>query len=314
MCRGPLCNSIFAGWNCTNPPLNTDPTVCVEFCGDGLQVGTEVCDDDVVTDLTDGIGCAAGCRAFILGWNCVGGSNTSVSVCSPICDDGLLRGSENCDDQIAPNVAQWRCNSNCIDNWDGWYCTPLTEPSVCTEICGDGRLAGIETCDDDFELDGEGCNPNCIGPIPGWNCVGGSYTGPATVCNEILNDGILVGNEICDDGPAPDQDGWGCFPDSSDQFAGWLCFNQTTAPGGVGPTVCSEICGDGLKVGNEVCDDGIKNDNNGCKLNCDGVINGWDCQGGNNLTKTICVEICNDGVSVGRESCDDGKGDEWGCK
>ena len=66
------------------------------------------------------------------------------------------------------------------------------------------------------------------------------------------------------------------------------------------------ICGDGRVIDQEICDDGNKNDNRGCKNDCSGIIDGWNC---NNHTysylTTTCFEICDDGLIVGFEVCDD---------
>jgi hypothetical protein len=59
----------------------------------------------------------------ITGWQFTQtGTNMSGSVLVPICDDGLIVGTETCDDNITlPD--EWGCKSNCIGNWDGWDCT-----------------------------------------------------------------------------------------------------------------------------------------------------------------------------------------------
>lgn len=78
--------------------------------------------------------------------------------CSPICGDGLIVGSETCDDEDKKNSDG--CDSTCQEE-TGWTCTGT--PSVCTEDCGDGALVGNETCDDQQAIpsNGDGCSSSC---------------------------------------------------------------------------------------------------------------------------------------------------------
>ncbi len=72
---------------------------------------------------------------------------------------------------------------------------------------------------------------------------------------------------------------------------------------GGAPSVCSTICGDGLKVGGEACDDGnnVNNDNNdGCSSVC-AVQPGYVCLG----TPSVCGTVCGDSIIAGAETCDD---------
>lgn len=85
------------------------PNVCVEKCGDGLEVGTEACDDGN-TNSADG--CAADCSTVEAGWVCSGGSSTSADTCT-------------------------QCTS-------GWYQDNPTNPENCVSQCGDGFEVGTE--------------------------------------------------------------------------------------------------------------------------------------------------------------------------
>lgn len=75
-----------------------------------------------------------------------------------------------------------------------------------------------ETCDDGNALDGEGCNSNCVGAMPGWSCTAGSTISPS-VCTPICGDGKVVKTEICDDGNA--LDGKGCLANCTGVMVGW---------------------------------------------------------------------------------------------
>ena len=56
-------------------------------------------------------------------------------------------------------------------------------------------------------------------------------------------------DEACDQGAAPS---FSCKSDCSGPEDGWAC----TYGNGNPDAICSEICGDGIKVGEELCDDG----------------------------------------------------------
>ena len=72
---------------------------------------------------------------------------------------------------------------------------------------------------------------------------------------------------------------------------------------GTDPTVCDELCGDGLRVGDELtaryCDDRDNHNGDGCSDVC-AVEFGFDCTG----TPSLCEEDCGDGHVVGVEVCD----------
>ena len=78
---------------------------------------------------------------------------------------------------------------------------------------------GIETCDDG-KGDTWGCKDTCVGVRKGWHCQKGSST-KASVCDPICGDGILVGEEPCDDGILGDE--LGCDDDCSGPLSGWNC-------------------------------------------------------------------------------------------
>ena len=96
-------------------------SVCSEKCGDGKVVGSEDCDDGS-DDLE---GCAAGCKSGSLaGWNCIlNGGSGPAHICTEICGDGLIVGSEDFDDGSNNSegcrigcktgvLAEWNCIHN----------------------------------------------------------------------------------------------------------------------------------------------------------------------------------------------------------
>jgi cysteine-rich repeat protein len=163
-----------------------------------------------------------------------------------ICGDGLLGGTEECDD--GNNAPGDGCRANCT-----------------REICGDGILDLGEGCDDGNTVGGDGCSatcqrePRCGDGIldPGEQCDDGNNVngdGCSATCQREprCGDGILDPGEQCDDGNNVGGDG--CRADCT-----------------------REICGDGILDPGEACDDGNTVNGDGCADDCTPdscVING----------------------------------------
>jgi cysteine-rich repeat protein len=109
---------------------------------------------------------------------------------------------------------------------------------------------------------------------------------PAGVCG----DGVVDGNEQCDDGNTVSGDG--CSATCQTEF--------------------NTKCGNGQLDGNEQCDDGNTASGDGCSADCM-VENGYDCIGSPS-TCTVIPPACGDGIVNGDEECDDGNmADGDGC-
>ncbi len=205
------------------------------------------------------------------------GFTHTVSTCSPICGDGLVEGSETCDDGTN-NGAYGSCLPGCMGR--GPYCGDAVvqnPPEKCDDgtnastyggtskvcgpgcvfapYCGDGTISNGEQCDEG-SLNGSGyghCSAACtLGPrcgdsvvqaASGEQCDDGVNNGASgdkcnANCTLKCGDGTLEPGEQCDKGAANNTGGYnGCNPDCT-----------------LGPR-----CGDGIKEGSEQCDDG-KND------------------------------------------------------
>jgi len=158
-------------------------------CGDGkVQVG-EQCDDG------NGIfpGCSDTCQ-LEPGYTCP----FSGAPCVPECGDGILvKPAEQCDPASSvPNVAE-ACNDDCSVK-PGWMC----DDDGCSEtVCGNGKVEGSEGCDPtDKNNDlGDGCTATCMAE-PTCPPGGGG-------CTTQCGDGLILGDEACDDGNAVSGDG-----------------------------------------------------------------------------------------------------------
>ncbi len=291
-----------AGWNCTGAP-----SVCtmVTSCGDGTVDMGETCDDG---NTTSGDGCDASC-ALETGYQCTTGpatgpcGNGGPGSVAPICGDGMLLGTETCDDM---NTATGDgCDATCMIE-AGWTCSGT--PSVCVMLanCGDGAVDALETCDDGNTTVGDGCDASCA-LEPGYQCATGPFAGPCGSGGpgsvvEACGDGVITGSETCDDGNALSGDGCDALCELE---SGYQC---TTGPaagpcGSGGPGSTSEICGDGLLVGMESCDDGNMTIGDGCDDTCLTEA-GWTCTG----APSTCTMLasCGDGTVDMGEFCDDG--------
>jgi cysteine-rich repeat protein len=144
--------------------------------------------------------------------------------------------------------------------------------------------AALVACGGD---DGETSSSSSSSSSSGGNGgTGGTGGGVTTDCGN----GVLEGNEPCDDGNTAGGDGCdsACFVES-----GFTCMGE--------PSVCTTTCGDGAIGGDEECDDSNADANDGCDATCQEET-GYDCTG----EPSTCAPVCGDGVILSPEVCDDG--------
>lgn len=112
----------------------------------------------------------------------------------PICGNGALEGTEECDDGI-PTSGDG-CSSTCRQE-PGFLCT--TPGMACrSTTCGDAEVEGSECCDDGNTHALDGCTADC-------RC---EPACPATgACTTKCGNGIVEGEETCDDGNTAGGDG-----------------------------------------------------------------------------------------------------------
>ena len=142
--------------------------------------------------MSGGDGCSAVC-VVENGYTCTG----SPSSCSTTCGDGIIAGTETCDDG---NVSGGDgCSAVCVIEL-GWGCTG--EPSACNTVCGDNITAGSETCDDGNTVGGDGCEADCtIGSvacdITAATCGTGESCYPTSAGDICLPTGAGTEGSIC---------------------------------------------------------------------------------------------------------------------
>ena len=206
-----------------------------------------------------------------------------------VCGDGVVQGSEACDDGNMDDTDA--CLSTCVaaSCGDGFVqagveaCDDgnMDDTDTCVGMCvvascGDGFVGPGEACDDGNQVDGDACTNACALPSCG--------------------DGIVQMGEECDDGNQVDTDD---------------CIN----------TCLVAKCGDlVVQEGVEECDDANGVDTDACTGTCklaacgDGFVQDGveECDDGNMADTDMCTgeckpAACGDGfVQTGVEACDDG--------
>jgi len=199
----------------------------------------------------------------------------------PVCGDGVLGGTEACDD--GNNTAGDGCSTACAVEAN-YVCNVPGKPCALIGTCGDAMLKPGEQCDDANGTAGDGCSATCQ-IEPGWVCpiLGASCL--AAACG----DGLLAGDEECDDGDSNDTNG---CSNACRVKAGFKC----PTPGQ--PCVAT-VCGDTKKEGTEQCDDGNVTPYDGCSSTC--TLEPVCPKGGG-----ACTGACGDGIIFPGEACDDG--------
>jgi fibro-slime domain-containing protein len=198
--------------------------------------------------------------------------NTGVSVCTANCGDGLIRGTEECDDgnlndgDGCNTLCQIESRYRCID-----------EPSICAiPQCDDNIVDYPEQCDDGNLISGDGCDSNCQIETCGnatldlWEeCDEGVNNGGSGNCTTSCKSAIC-GDYIIQDGIEECDNGNGSY----------LCNSNCQF----------HYCGDGIvRDGVEICDDGINDGSyDSCKPDC-----------------SLKAPYCGDGKITHNETCDD---------
>lgn len=272
------------GYKCTLSGTNTAD--CVTVCGDGVKMGDEQCDDG---NTSNGDGCSSVC-IIENGYACVEDIDNKSTCSAAWCGDGVAVGAEECDDW--GNADGDGCSSTCKQE-PGYRCVRTDAQSIhciiesSLSLCGNGIKGdqANEGCDDGNTRDGDGCSSFCQ-LEEGYTC-----TGAPSTCNTVCGDGIITGNEKCEDAYYQDKF---CPPNSNCMLAplGLTCTN----------TGCYPICGDGIVAGGEECDDSNQADGDGCSSKCRKEF-GFTCT--NTATPSVCSK-CGNGKVEGSEKCDDG--------
>ena len=295
-----------------------------DYCGDGIPNGSEQCDNGTQANKGNYGGCKSDCTLApycgdrhidtAFGEVCDNGSantidtyNTCNSISctwNAICGDGIVNGTEECDEGIDIHVGGTGgydgCNANC------------TKTGIAT--CGDGKLqSAYEECDDGNKRNGDGCNDKCI-IENGWEC--SDRDGALSVCTaETCGNAQMDSGEECDDSMMPTmclgcvaKNGFVCrlsVPPCPTNGTGNDCAAQNKTC-----IAITDMYGDGVVQDNfEACDDGNNVAGDGCHHGQ--IERGYICP---EAGKRCVAAACGDGIRAYGEECDDGNtADNDGC-
>ncbi len=262
---GDGCNGVCQVENGYVCPAAGGKCVLIATCGNGVLDPGEGCDDG---NLKPGDGCSSACQVE-LGWHCSSAPTTSdagtrdsgagdagptlgPSVCvQDRCGDGILSSDigETCDDGNTKSGDG--CSSTCqIER--GWSCATPDAPLRGRPVRRRDRRGEGDLRRRQHGIPGDGSAASTCLVEAGWTCPG---TGGK--CKTTCGDGIVAGNEPCDDGAANGA-GNGCSGTCTVQ-PGYACAvaNQKS--------VCTKtVCGNGKLEGTEECDDGNLVPYDGC--------------------------------------------------
>ena len=204
---------------------------------------------------------------------------------APFCGDGIVNGSEVCDD--GNNVTETSCPYGELS------CTRCN--ATCTAVlelhggyCGDGMVNGGEVCDDGNNITETSC------PYGELSCMRCNATCTATVelHGGYCGDGMVNGAEVCDDGNNTTETS--CpYGELSCTRCNATCSATLELTGG--------SCGDGIVNGPEVCDDGNNTDETSCPY---GVASCSRCNATCSAPLSLTGPYCGDGIVNGAEVCD----------
>jgi cysteine-rich repeat protein len=240
-------------WTCTtatNTPIAPKSlTTCVGNCMDGKMKAGEVCDDGGTVG--DGVGCKDDCFGPELGWSCTGGTATTPITCVTVCGDGIIAGSEQCEDNDGGPTSLDGCNNLCQKE-AGWTCTTFGHLTGCLPICGDGIRVAAETCDDGNKVSFDGCDQWCGNVELLYECLT-----PGVACTLLCGNGVIDPLENCEDTNAVSGDG--CSS---------ACITEPLYECPTLGSSCNLVCSNGVLDPGEACDDGNAIIGDGCTDNC----------------------------------------------
>jgi cysteine-rich repeat protein len=271
-------------------------------CGDGIQQGSEECDNGSLNSATLVDACRLDCRLAF-------------------CGDAILDSGEDCDDGNVEDADS--CRSTCVLGvcGDG---VVRRDTYLGTDVNGEPVELRYEQCDDANAIDDDGCHNDCTAPGCGDGLRQGG-DGSMTECGDDI--GVdCEGLQQCIDGLCH---GWGEQCDEGDA-------NSDSEPNACRSNCLRAFCGDAVLDAEEACDDGNQEDGDGCSSACeseppvcgDGRVQfGEECDDGNGNDADACradctLAFCGDGViradviggEDGFEECDDGNAsDNDGC-
>lgn len=231
--------------------------------------------------------------------------STTVDEPLPVCGDGLVQGTEECDgNDLAGQscdamgaTGTLRCTAACT--FDTCDCTweDFEQPGCGPAVCGDGILGGTEECDGTEFGGDEGWVPSCEEAVgPGYQgavfCTADCRLGTSSCF--LCGDGIVQGEEECDGTPV-DEQGTPLVCAAPGEAVALACTAECT----IDDSACPD-CGNDVVEPGEECDGDIAG------TSCADL--GWfagelSCSPTCAIDETACTS-CGNGVIDPGEDCD----------
>jgi cysteine-rich repeat protein len=258
-------------WSCTESAGCDDGKVCN---------GVEQCQDHV---------CAAGVAAGD-GTSCGNGMQCRAGSCvSSGCGDGVVSGTEECDDgnQVDGDGCNNDCKLSCVPTDATRNCTPADACAgqgtcnLSTHVCAAGTpLPDGSACGSgkDYCRGGSCTTPACGNSIvdPGEQCDDGALNGTSSDgCTATCAFVCVNPATDCSASPPPCQK-LGCATDHTCTAIADSSQNGSACDVSKPDFVCKDgacsspdvVCGDGVRAGGEQCDDGNTLNLDGCDSQC----------------------------------------------
>ncbi|CAK67722.1 unnamed protein product (macronuclear) [Paramecium tetraurelia] len=228
---------------------------CYSKCGDSIKAGKEQCDDGNVTPYDGCFECQYQCELLCQTCqqgrcvDCQIGYKLSMDKCITDCGDGLILGSEQCDD--VNTIPRDGCTNCLID--PGFNCITLDKKSYCYTC--------KSYCNKCEYINGQ---INCISCQKGYFLASNECIKCSDQCEECLNSPNNCIN---------------CKIENCQK-----CDNKEGFYSDFKLKKCITKCGDMIVAGQEQCDDGNIINNDGCNSQCE-FEKGFTCY--NNLCQKI---------------------------
>ncbi|CAK57758.1 unnamed protein product (macronuclear) [Paramecium tetraurelia] len=317
---------------------------CEPNCGDGIIAqGQEQCDDKNRNPFKFCDQCQLSCTEYCelcqngLCLQCKFGFKfiSKIIKCVPYCDyNNMILNYDECVDNQTNQLIHLNknCNLNCSQCFNGILCIKcqigfLLINNQCRETYS--IQVYQEQQNNDVELIYSKCQPSqficnlgCLSCLEGrCGLCDTGYHLENYQCSTICGDGVIVGEEQCEDGNQIQFDGcYNCLFQCQQECLNCQfgkCIECQIGYENI-EFSCHESCSNSIITFNEFCDDGNLEPFDGCfncNYSCDqkceicnqGICSkcfdqGWEL----NLSINKCITICGDQIVAGDEQCDDG--------